>query len=94
MVQYCNTGWLDYEVNECDWFGQQWVCCEQDSFAEDIDNCDQDGLYKWFLMDSNNLSGEIPLDIKYLEGLEKFSIMFDHIEWFPLEDLINLEIFS
>jgi hypothetical protein len=79
---YNNTGWLAYEEDECNWFSQH---RENPEFPV----CDQHGVYRWLVMTKNNVTGEIPLEVQYLEKLEALDLFSNNIESANLEAIIN-----
>ena len=54
-----NTGWLSYDIDECQWFSQ--------SPVDQV--CDDEGNYLHLHLNNNNLVGTIPAETGFLSNL-------------------------
>jgi hypothetical protein len=79
---YETTGWLNYKEHECDWFRKKF---EVPQFLA----CDDFGLYRKLVINQNNVTGEIPLEVRYLYKLEILNLYSNGIKSANLEVIIN-----
>jgi hypothetical protein len=81
-----NTGWLSYDISECEWFSH--------SSLDQI--CDSNGSYLHLHLDNINLVGTIPNETSLLSNLELLNLSGNALTSTipsPLEKLTNLNYF-
>jgi Leucine-rich repeat (LRR) protein len=64
-----NTGWLSYDIAECEWFSR--------SPSDQV--CDGDGNYLRLHLDNNNLLGTLPIGISALSNLQSLDLNFNYL---------------
>jgi hypothetical protein len=64
-----NTGWLSYDIPECEWFSR--------SPADQV--CDGDGNYVRLHLDNNNLLGTLPVETSSLSNLRFIDLDFNFL---------------
>jgi hypothetical protein len=102
-----NDGWMDYEIDECNWYSKFNISGEDGSEVDffvpagqvmGTTVCNEDGSYSQLVMTKNGLAGELPKEIALLTSLERFDIAENMVagtfppEWGLLSSLRELAI--
>lgn len=83
-----NDHWLDYDVDECDWYSAHYV-------RQDGPICNENGEYTHLNLTSNNLSGYMPLEFIFFTRMMFLDISFNEIYGSPppmMGPLQNLQV--
>jgi Leucine rich repeat len=81
------TGWLSYDIEECEWFSR----------ASSDQVCDSNGNYVYLHLDNNRLMGMLPAETSYLSNLQSLDLSSNSLKnTIPssLQTLTNLDYFN